>query len=738
MQGIKSLKGALITILTVTTICWSTSCLARTEIQFTVEEQGLIKRTQQGQPLTVGIIPFAFPLSACPPEVPTFMGMNVEMLELISARSGLKFEYQRIPLENGTPYQELKSGRVQLVAGTIKLDIFMSDPELVLSERFCDGAAVCIARRDNDNYLLKPGKVAVLNGFQAGMEFAQKQFPNHELVLYPNNQQAIKAVRNGEATLAIISRYVGVYELQSPFNENLTMLTPYQMLSDSCIMGLKTKDNQLAISIINKAIGNIDENEANHVQMNFIITNPYRFTLAELMFKNRYVFLVGLTTLLVLGFLTAKLLYFRKEGALLARDQLTGALSEAGFELAVSKIISKSNRPLFIVDFDISHFSSYNELYGKERGDELLKEIVKIVRSFLCEQDAICRAYADNFKVLVCKDNIEALLADTKKASILFNQLVENRMVVKFGIYPITDNNIPIRTMLNFAAMAKKNIKRNPNVVVGVFDTQLHEHYKSDAKFLSMFDNAIAKGEFIAYYQPKFDTLTKKIIGAEALVRWHTDDGNIIPPVQFIELFEQNGLIQRLDFYMLEQVCILQKKLLEQGKAVVPISVNFSRVHLFSSDFIFNFNQIVEEYAIPKHLIEIECTETAMAYDTEASSGILGRLQAQGFKIAMDDFGQAYSSLNTLRVMPLDIVKLDRGFLLATHDDEKVKTIKIIENMVALVHGLSLKMVAEGVETESQYLFLKSIGCDYIQGYYFSRPLTEENFVSLLTDRQVD
>ena len=738
MHGIKDLKKGFVAILTAIIICLPTAGLAKNKMQFTAEEQELIARTQQGSPITVGVIPHTFPLSACPPEAPEFKGMNIEMLDLISARSGLKFEYRRIAIEKGTPYQELQTGNLQLVAGTIKLDSFINNPELVLSERFCDGAAICIAKSNSDDYLLKPGKIAVMHGFQAGLEFAQKQFPSHEIVFYPNNQRAIQAVRNDEATLAVISRYVGVYELQSPFNENLTMLSPYQMLGDSCIMGIRNKDTQLAISIINKAIAEIGETEANHVQMNFIITNPYRFTLAEFMFKNRYVFLVGLTTLLVLGFLTAKLLYFRKEGALLSRDQLTGALSEAGFELAVNKIISKSNRQLFIVDFDISHFSSYNELYGKEQGDELLKEIVKIVRSFLCEQDAICRAYADNFKVLVCKDNIEALLADTKKASILFNQLVENRMVVKFGIYPITDNNIPIRTMLNFAAMAKKNIKRNPNVVVGVFDTQLHEHYKSDAKFLSMFDNAIAKGEFIAYYQPKFDTLTKKIIGAEALVRWHTDDGNIIPPVQFIELFEQNGLIQRLDFYMLEQVCILQKKLLEQGKAVVPISVNFSRVHLFSSDFIFNFNQIVEEYAIPKHLIEIECTETAMAYDTEASSGILGRLQAQGFKIAMDDFGQAYSSLNTLRVMPLDIVKLDRGFLLATHDDEKVKTIKIIENMVALVHGLSLKMVAEGVETESQYLFLKSIGCDYIQGYYFSRPLTEGHFVSLLTDRPVD
>lgn len=176
----------------------------------------------------------------------------------------------------------------------------------------------------------------------------------------------------------------------------------------------------------------------------------------------------------------------------------------------------------------------------------------------------------------------------------------------------------------------------------------------------------------------------------------------------------------------------MQKALLESGLACIPISVNFSRVHLFTNNFVFMVNQIVERYDIPKNLIEIECTETTMTYDSELTKSILSKLQSDGFSIAMDDFGKAYSSLNTLRAMPLDIVKLDGEFLIATMDNEKEKAYKIIRGVISLVHDLSLKIVAEGVETEEQYLFLKSVGCDYIQGYYFSRPVEEERFLYML------
>lgn len=701
-------------------------------LQLSDEEQKFISRSQNGKPLRIGILPHTFPLSDCPPETSDYVGINVEMLSLISEISGLKFEYYRVPLENGTPYELLKKGAISLVAGTINLDTFVNDPEIILSQRLSDGSAACIARKNTDISQPATGKIAVMKGYQAGMEFAQNLFPSYTLLPCDSNDEVIGAVREGKADLSIISRYVGLYKLQSPLNDELVELTLYKMEKDSCVMGVNKPANQTAISIINKALSAIGEDGYNNVQINYSLTNPYKLSITELLYKYRHILLVVSIAFIGILILSMRLLYTQREHKRLSFDPLTGAFSEAGFELATAKILPKAARPLFVTDFDILHFSSYNELNGKDEGDELLKNIVKIVKSLLCEQDVICRSYADHFKVLSSKDNLADLIADIHIAVERFNEVVENTIVLNFGIYPVTDNTVPISKMLDFAAMAKKHIKDNTNTFIGVFDEELFTRYVSDAKMTSSFQSAITNKEFVAYYQPKFDAVGKTIIGAEALVRWVSSDGTLIPPGQFIELFEKSGQIQELDFYILEEVCNFFSRLEEKGLPLLPIAVNFSRVHLYSDAFIAEVNHIVERYGIPRHLIEIECTETTMLNNIDLTKDILGHLQQQGFSIAMDDFGSAYSSLNTLCSIPLDVLKLDGGFIRATLSNEKAKAQIIISNVISLAHDLSLRVVAEGVETEEQYQFLKGLGCDLIQGYYFSKPLPEEMFVELL------
>lgn len=709
-----------------------TRVFAQSDIQFTTQEKEFISRTQNKQPLKVGIIPHTFPLSECPPATSDYVGTNVEMLSLISQKTGLKFEYGRIPLETMTPYEALLAKEFSFVAGTIKLDTFKKNPNLLLSDRLDDGSAICICKREVNPDILYKGNVAVLKGYQAGTEFSQKHFPALNIIYFESNQEVIDAVRKGTADLAIISRYVGIYELQSPLNEKLNILSPYQIEIDSCVMGENTSDNQLAISIINKGLAQISESEYNHVQMNFSISHPYKLSTFEVLYKFRFIFSIGIMAVIILSILTLKLVSSQKERKLLSRDSLTGGLTEAGFELVISKMLAKANKSLYIIDFDLSNFSTYNELHGKPQGDELLKAIAKIVCTYLSDQDVICRSYADNFKVLVSKESIDDLIDDIKQANIRFNEMVDSKMVFNFGIYAITDPDLPITKMLDFAAIARKNVKSKSDSFIGIFNAQLYSQHLKNVELLESFDSAIQNEEFVAYYQPKFDTITQKLIGAEALVRWITKTGEFIMPSLFIELFEKNGQIQRLDFYMLEQVCKLLKRLIESGKPVVPISVNFSRVHLFSNDFIKTILEMTESYHIPKHYIEIECTETAITYDSDLSIEILGKLRKLGFEIAMDDFGKGYSSLSALSSMPLDIIKLDGGFLYDSIGQEKDKSDKIITSVISLIHELSLKVIAEGVETEEQYLFLKDIGCEYIQGYYFSRPLKEDAFLEKL------
>lgn len=725
------LFGILCTFMT-TPLCVLASTSTTATLYLTEEQREFITDSHDN-PISIGIIPHTFPLSDCPPDAPDFTGLNVEMLSMISDISGLNFEYIRIPVEEETPYHMLQEGTVSLVAGTIKLDTFLRDPKLILSERLCDGSAACIAKKGTNPSTPSTGKIAVMKGYQAGFEFAEELFPSYEIIPYPNNQEVMRAVRTDSADLAIISRYVGIYDLQSPLNEDLTELTLHKMEKDSCVMGVRTKDNQIAISIINKALSAIGEDGYNNMQMNFTLTHPYKPSVTELIYKFRYILLIS--GLAVIGFiiLNVRLISAQREHTRLALDPLTGAFSEAGFELATAKILPKASNPLFITDFDISRFSSYNELNGKSAGDELLKDIVKIVKSLLCEQDVICRSYADHFKVLTSKDSVDDLIVDIRKFMDSLNEAAENTITLNFGIYPVSDKTVPITKMLDFAAMARKNIKDSTTAFIGVFNDDLLERSVREAKMTSAFQSAIANKEFVAYYQPKFDAAKQIIIGAEALVRWVAEDGTLIPPFQFIELFEKSGQIQQLDFYMLEQVCIFINNLSAKRIPVLPIAVNFSRVHLYSGSFIDDVNQIVERYHIPKHLIEIECTETTMLNNIYSTQKILGGLQEQGFSIAMDDFGSAYSSLNTLCSIPLDVIKLDGGFLMATLSNEKEKANIIIRSVMTLAHDLSLKVVAEGVETEEQYQFLKSLKCDFIQGYYFSKPLEESRFLELLT-----
>lgn len=551
-----------------------------------------------------------------------------------------------------------------------------------------------------------------------------------------DNLKVMSAVREGGADLALISRYVGIYQMQNPLNEDLVQLTTYKMERDSCVMGLNTRENQLVISIINKALAAIGVEGYNYIQMNFSLTHPYELTFFEWIYKYRYIVLFTGIALIVFFILAVRLRYAQQEHKKLSFDSLTGALTEAGFELAAGNILSKISAPLFITDFDIHLFTSYNELNGKAEGDVLLKNIVKIAREYLCEQDIICRAYADNFKVLSTKESLEALKADICVACEDFNKAAKSTISLNFGIYPVEDKTIPISKMLDFAAIAKKHVKEDSNSFIWVFDEALRNRYISDAQMVSAFQSAIVNKNFVAYYQPKFDVAERTVTGAEALVRWQREDGTLIPPYQFIDLFEKSGQIQQLDLYMLEQVCIFLRGLEEKGFSMLPIAVNFSRVHLYNKEFTNQVKEIVERYAIPKRFIEIECTETTMINNIDLTREVFTELQEQGYSIAMDDFGNAYSSLNTLYSIPLDVIKMDRGFLMTTLSHEKEKADIVISRIIALAHDLSLRVVAEGVETQEQYLLLKRFGCDYIQGFYFSKPLEESHFLELLRQAQ--
>ena len=250
----------------------------------------------------------------------------------------------------------------------------------------------------------------------------------------------------------------------------------------------------------------------------------------------------------------------------------------------------------------------------------------------------------------------------------------------------------------------------------------------------SKMEKALAKGEFYVCYQPKYSTQDRKVVGAEALVRWKMNGESIVPPSDFIPLFESNGFIKELDKFVFEQVCKDVSAWLDKGLDVRPISVNLSQLQLYNPDFIKDYASILERYDLDSKYVQLELTETAMFDNPVVMAKIINQLHNMGFEVLMDDFGTGYSSLNMLKDADVDTIKIDKSFVDDIGNNQKVE--RIIATIISLVRSMNMRVVAEGVENEMQYKFLNLVECDEIQGFYFSKPIDAVSYEKLLEKKE--
>ena len=280
--------------------------------------------------------------------------------------------------------------------------------------------------------------------------------------------------------------------------------------------------------------------------------------------------------------------------------------------------------------------------------------------------------------------------------------------------------------MYNNACTAGLSIADVADSGIAFFDNNLVDEEKWIDTVTNRQQAAVNNEEFLVYYQPKYDPRTNELMGAEALIRWQTPDMGLVPPYKFIPIFEDNGFITQIDDYMLTHVARNQHKWLTEGRKCVPVSVNVSRAHFGQGDLAEYICNLVDREGCPRSLIEVELTESAFFDDENAMITTINRLKSYGFLVSMDDFGSGYSSLNSLKDMPLDILKLDAGFFRGSEDNPRTKI--VVSEALTLAKSLNMKTVAEGVEDQSTVDFLALEGCDMIQGYYYSKPLTRDEF----------
>lgn len=447
--------------------------------------------------------------------------------------------------------------------------------------------------------------------------------------------------------------------------------------------------------------------------------------------------IVTLCSILMLAFIyvqetsrskTLKILQKKRINSLLT-DKLTGMLNEQGFETLAAQMLGKYCKGCFyaVVDMDINLFSNYNALYGFEKGNAVLKELAAILTDACGEKEVCARVSADHFVCLLSGKDLEDVLNKVKAINKSFQNGQENKSVrLSYGVYAIDDYFQSISSMRDRAMAAKRMIKGDFQNFISIYDSSILTKSLEETEMINIMEQSMAQGEFVAYYQPKFDTYTEEMVGAEALVRWLRPGGEVKPPARYMKLFENNGLITKLDWYVYEQVCKKLRGMLDAEEDIIPISVNFSRVHFYSDTFIEKINHITDKYNLNHNLLEIEVTETVFWDDERILADTINRLHESGFKVSIDDFGSGFSSLNMLKDVNFDIIKIDRGFLSETSTTEKARV--VVGTVLALAKQLGLQTVAEGVETAEQLDFLRENGCNTIQGYYFSKPLSEKAF----------
>ena len=411
---------------------------------------------------------------------------------------------------------------------------------------------------------------------------------------------------------------------------------------------------------------------------------------------------------------------------LVTTDTITGGYNKEYFIQKAQKEISRKRRNYVIVQLRLEKYRNFCTAYGLKQGENLLEEINENIVSLLGKKEIVAHVEKSDFVLLLTYQNEETL---TIRVRNIMNILRERRggqhLTFSAGVCPVRTHTDDVSLLLTCAGIAiPKEIKTQDEIVW--FNDSMKEEQVWERRIEDDMEKALENHEFQVYLQPKYSTKEEVLSAAEALVRWIHPVLGFISPGKFIPIFEKNGFILQLDDYMLESIAQLQAAWAEQGKRLVPISVNVSRAHFAEDNLAEHICSIVDKYKVPHEFIELELTESAFFDDKAVLLTTVRKLKEFGFKVSMDDFGAGYSSLNSLKELPLDIIKLDAEFFRSVDDIKRSNL--IVGETISLAKKLGMQIVAEGIETREQVDFLAKQDCDLIQGFYFSKPLPVSEF----------
>lgn len=419
-----------------------------------------------------------------------------------------------------------------------------------------------------------------------------------------------------------------------------------------------------------------------------------------------------------------------------SKDNLTGLLTLPKFEAEAMKLIASGKDLQYAIIYsDFDKFKYINDEWGYSAGNDILKFFADSVLRFLSPMELFCRISGDTFVILFIYRNKTEIL---ERIKVIYDSIARDytirfpkvNPIIISGIYFMTKEDKVLSVAMDKANMARKRLKGFHKSTLSIYDDNLHKAITKEKMIENQMHEALVNHEFIVYMQPKIDLRSLNIVGAEALVRWKNQNGELMNPSEFISIFEKNGFILELDFYVYEEAFKMLRSWLDMGKKAIIISVNVSRLHIDDDLFISKLEFLIDKYRIPTGLIEIEITESIFMKGLDRLKRFISNLRERGFLISIDDFGSGFSSLNLLKTLPIDILKLDKDFFMYNIMDDKDKI--VITNIINLAKGLGLKVISEGVETMDQARFLKENHCDMVQGYFFYKPMPMEELERLI------
>lgn len=662
-----------------------------------------------------------------------FKGITANVLNYIARKTGLVFSYKETASIEET-LELIDSGQADIATVFNVNSDFNGQADIVKTSQYLPVNIGLIKRADNQ--LTNTSTVAVIPTLKYLVKGKERYTTE-----YSTTAECIEAVNKGEIDYTYSSSYIAEYLTQKNRYANVYFV-PLSDTDNGVCLGIAQPSDPALLTIINKAITSISKEDLQTMILQNTIIMDKQISLRAYFQSNTMallliigsIFLVLIALIIFIFIVRAK--SNRKMYTMANIDAITGAMTFSRFKKQAASIIKTSHLQHALISFDISKFKIINDLFGHKRGDEILKRISTILEDSIGDGEVFTRITADNFNILIEYRSdggvVGRILNINKRISTCFDGY---HIDAAFGIYRIPQGDIDeIVTMSDCANLAKLSIKGKPNTLYAFYDEKVRNTILREKEIENLMEDALFSSEFKLFLQPKYSFIDETIIGAEALVRWDNSEKGMIYPNDFIPLFEKNGFIQRLDLYMFEKVCTFLKSFNEQE--IPYVSVNFSRVHLNNLNLANELTAITKKIDIEPKYIEVELTESAIFDNEDRMIKVMNDLKMAGFTLSIDDFGSGYSSLSALKNLPADVIKFDRGFLLESTISERGKD--IIKYLVQMSRSLNLTTVAEGVETVDQVDFLKEVGCDIAQGYYYAKPMPATEFASLYKKQLFD